>query len=105
MLEGKPGEKVVTRELWIDPWIPKRFLCEYGNRTCAEIETFHDVWYVELYRERRDQANLFAYMVLDASAHKLDRIDSIIRGRDEAGPLGSIPKGMPQLSRLTKIIR
>jgi hypothetical protein len=102
-LGGKIGEKVFSRELLVDSGALKQFLYKHGDHSYAEVEMPHYVWYVEFYGGKRTQENLFAYMVLDASAHKFDQVGSIIQGGKEKGPLRDISHGMPQFSCLREI--
>ena len=85
----------------------KQFLSESGDNSFENVKLPHYVWYVEYYlNNTKKEETLLYYMLVDATAHKLDRIYSTIR--NEGGELFRFAKStmkikVQQLSLLTDI--
>lgn len=69
---------MITREILVDSTKLKQFLCECGDDSYESVKMPHYVWYIEFYIDEKVKENLAFYMLVDATAHKLDRTYSII---------------------------
>lgn len=102
-----PDFNLTTREILVESCKLKSFLNEAGDNSFDNVTLPHYVWYVEYYlNENKNKESLVYYMLVDATAHKLDRIYSIIRNVD--GELFRFAKTtmsveVKQLSLLTDI--
>lgn len=94
-----------TREILVESSQVKQFLHECGDDSYEGIEMPHYIWYVEFYLNRKENSLVF-YMLVDATAHKLDRIYSLI-ANDQGQPIMTAKSAMKneikQLSLLTSI--
>jgi hypothetical protein len=94
---------IKSREILVDSGTLKRFLYIHGDKSLAEVSMPHYVWYVEFYKGEKSVESLYAYTVLDATAHKYDHA-CVIRGSGgSVEPVRTVPKGLPQLSLLERI--
>ena len=102
-----PQINLTTREILVESCKLKQFLSESGDNSFENVKLPHYVWYVEYYlNNTKKEETLLYYMLVDATAHKLDRIYSTIR--NEGGELFRFAKStmkikVQQLSLLTDI--
>jgi len=96
---------IKTREILVESYRLKQFLYKCGDNSFESVAMPHYVWYVEFYLNDISEKNLAHYLIIDASAHKMDRRFSIIN--DINGKSVSFAntkmKNKKQLSRLKKL--
>lgn len=98
--------KLITREILVESSCVKQFLCKCGDDTFESVEMPHYIWYVEFYINNKEKENLVFYMLINATAHKLDRTYSIILNNSKQPIItarSSMKNEIKQLSLLTKI--
>lgn len=106
VFQGNAAIQLCTREILVESSKVKQFLSNCGDDAFASVEMPHYVWFIEFYLNSKTLENLVFYMLIDASAHKLDRRYSIlsnIRGEPISVARQSMTSGVQQLSLLSKV--
>lgn len=98
--------KLLTREILVESASIKQFLNGCGDDSFESVEMPHYVWYIEFYLNFKELENMVFYMLVDSSAHKLDRTYSILAnaaGQPLSMARESMKTEIKQLSLLTNI--
>ncbi|WP_455757065.1 hypothetical protein [Sulfurimonas sp.] len=106
VFESNENIKLITREVLVESATIKQFLNTCGDNSFESVEMPHYVWYIEFYLDSKELKNLVFYMLIDASAHKLDRTYSIILNTNNhfvSIARDSMKTEVKQLSLLTSI--